>query len=129
MEARRGEADALGLLGLARRAGRVVLGVEAVRRALKAGEIRLVVRAAGASEAQWEKVEGVLRHRKIPVRWISGSEVLGRALGAGPVSVVGIGSPALAKQLLEKLPSRPPDSPGREGLREKQEESRSHAGR
>lgn len=129
MRTRDPESDALGLLGLARRAGQAVLGVDAVRRALKAGELRVVVRAAGGSGTQWEKVEGVLRHREVLVRWVSDREVLGRALGSGPVSVAGIRTGALAKQVVEKLPSRPPDSPGREGVQEEQEESRSHAGR
>lgn len=107
--------EALGLLGLARRAGAVVSGTERARRALGAGEVMALVLAGDASAPRLEKWKRLAEHRRVPVRWVSRRDVLGRALGAGPLSVVGVTTRSFATQLLRDLPSDPPDSPEGEG--------------
>lgn len=99
------EAEALGLLGLARRAGAVIQGTEGVRKALLSGELALVVFASDASEVQLEKVWKVLRHHEVPVRWVSRREVLGHAVGEAPLSVLGVKTRSFADRLLPALPS------------------------
>lgn len=99
------EAEALGLLGLARRAGAVVQGTDGVRKALLSGDLSLVVFASDASEVQLEKVLKVLRHHEVPVRWVSRREVLGHAVGGGPLSVLGVKTRSFADRLLPVLPS------------------------
>lgn len=101
------EADLIGLLGLARRAGKVRRGVEATRKAVAADEAELVLLAEDASRSQLRKVTNLTRHREVPVRWISGSEMLGRALGEHRLSVVSITDPSFAMQLLNTLPEAP----------------------
>jgi len=103
-----GEADALGLLGLALRAGMVVTGVAETRRALGAGELALVVFAGDASPVQLEKIQGMLRHRTVHARWISGRTALGKALGGGPISAAGVRDSGFLPRLLESLSSTPP---------------------
>jgi ribosomal protein L7Ae-like RNA K-turn-binding protein len=128
-----GEADALGLLGLAQRAGVVVTGIAETRSALGAGELALVLLARDASAAQLDKVRPLLRHREVPMRWISGRAALGHALGRGPASAAGIGAGGFAARLLELLG---PDAgaPGHgeggpERSRKKESRGSRHAGR
>jgi ribosomal protein L7Ae-like RNA K-turn-binding protein len=125
-----GEADALGLLGLAHRAGMVVRGVAETRRALGAGELALVVFAGDASSTQLEKIQGMLRHRTVPVRWISGRAMLGRALGGGPISAAGVRRSGFLARLLESLSPTPP-GPGeaRESIEAQEKRGSGHAGR
>jgi ribosomal protein L7Ae-like RNA K-turn-binding protein len=106
------EAEALGLLGLARRSGGVVSGVEAVRRCVLAGDLSLVVFASDASQVQLEKVMKLLRHHEVPVRWVSRREVLGHAVGGGPLSVLGVKTRSFADRLLGVLSSAPTERSG-----------------
>lgn len=96
-------ADALGLLGLARRAGAVTPGVSATRRALGAGVVRLVLLATDASETQWKKVRGRARGAGVPVEAVASRAHLGRALGRTEISVAGVTDRSFARQLQEKL--------------------------
>jgi ribosomal protein L7Ae-like RNA K-turn-binding protein len=95
--------DALGFLGLARRAGAVVPGVDGVRRAVKAGEAAMVLIARDAAAGQVAKVEGVLRHHPVPVRWVPDRATLGRAVGSGPLTVVAITDRSFAEPLERTL--------------------------
>jgi ribosomal protein L7Ae-like RNA K-turn-binding protein len=113
----RQEAEALGLLGLARRAGAVFRGVDATRRAIASGEVGLVLLAADASETQLRKVESLVRHRGVPARWVSGKDALGRALGREPLSVAGVEVGSFAEQLLARVPERSRSSLVRAGVR------------
>jgi ribosomal protein L7Ae-like RNA K-turn-binding protein len=124
------EAEALGLLGLARRAGALALGTQEARRLLASGRIRLILFAADASHKQLDKVRGLAEGRGVPVRWVSRRIVMGKAVGAGPLSVVGIREGSFAEQLLRGLPAEPSVQDAREGgpLVE-QEELEGHAGR
>lgn len=97
-------ADALGLLGLARRAGAVTPGVGATRRALQAGAVRLVLLATDASETQCRKVRGRARGAGVPVGVVASRAALGRALGRTELSVAGVTDRSFARQLQEKLP-------------------------
>ena len=101
-------AEALGLLGLARRAGAVTRGIVATRRSLAAGELGVVLFAADASETQLRKLRGLVQHRGTPVRWVSGKDILGRALGDHELSVAGVNRGTFAEQLLARLPEAPP---------------------
>ncbi|TVP57642.1 MAG: hypothetical protein EA351_05420 [Gemmatimonadales bacterium] len=101
---KRPEAEALGLLGLARRAGATAPGVDRARKCLQADEARLVLVARDASEVQLAKVKGILQHREIPVRWVSEQTTLGGAMGMAPVSVVAVTVESFAESLARKLP-------------------------
>lgn len=103
------ERDSLGFLGLARRAGAVVVGVPAVRDAVGSGEARLVIMAGDASPGRLQKVQGILAHRDIPVRWVTTRERLGEALGRPDLSVAAIMTHSFAEQLSSRLPTRAPE--------------------
>lgn len=120
---RRPVPDGMGLLGLARRAGAIVAGTDAVRTAVKGNRVHLVVFAADAAPGQVGKVEGVLRHHPLPVRWAPDRVALGAAVGSGPLTVLAVSEPSFAETLGRTLPER------REAARSRQEESGSDAGR
>jgi ribosomal protein L7Ae-like RNA K-turn-binding protein len=106
------EAEALGFLGLARRAGAVARGVVSTRRSLAADEVGVVLLAADASETQLRKVWGLARHRKVPVRWVSGKAILGHALGDRELSVAGVRLGMFAQPLIARLPEAQPPGAG-----------------
>lgn len=88
--------DVMGYLGLGLRAGNVVVGVDAVRRSLQAGEIHCLVVARDASQRAREKVLRLAGALGVPQ--IEGPEAatLGARLGKPPVMVAGVRDAALA---------------------------------
>jgi ribosomal protein L7Ae-like RNA K-turn-binding protein len=92
-----------GLLGLARRAGGVATGTDAVREALRTGRARLVLMAEDASPAQGDKVRRTLAGHPTPhATWGRRAE-LGAAVGLPSLSAVAITHPELAAKLLGVL--------------------------
>lgn len=96
-----------GALGLARRAGRAVVGTEAVRSAAAAGDLEIVLMAADASENARNRIRKALRGRSVPVREWADRRHLGAALGRGPVVAVGLTDPGLAGSLRAELEGIP----------------------
>lgn len=90
----------LGLLGLGVRAGQVLIGVEAVRRALQQGECRCIVVAADASQRALEKTVRLATAKGVPHIAGPASQALGAGLGKPPVMVVGVRDPALADGII-----------------------------
>ncbi len=95
--------EALRLLGIARRAGAVVWGTDAARRAIRSGEARLVLMAGDASQVQLEKVRSALEHRPIPRGTLGDRATLGAAVGRAPVSVVAVTADSFAGPVSEML--------------------------
>jgi ribosomal protein L7Ae-like RNA K-turn-binding protein len=96
-------AEALALLGLAQRAGAVVKGTQATRRSIRAGEVRLIVVAEDGSETQTKKVLPLARSQGVPWRSLGGRGDLGKAVGSGPLTMVGVTDPAFAKAFQERV--------------------------
>ena len=92
----------LGLLGLGRRAGTVVVGTAGVRAGLQRGEIALVVGAANCSPRTSEKVGRLAQAKAIPVLSGPDADTLGQVVGGGAVQTVGVRDPHLAKGLKAK---------------------------
>ena len=101
MESRR--AKVFRLLGLARRAGGVAPGTDAVRRAIREGEARLILIAEDASSVQVEKVRTTLHDRAIPQARLGDRDALGAAVGLGPLSAVAVTHAGLADRLAREL--------------------------
>ena len=96
-------AEALALLGIAQRAGAVVKCTEATRRALRKGEVRLVLLAEDGSETQRNKVVPLARARGVTCRTLGDRTELGTAVGSGPLTAVGVTRASFAKQLQVQL--------------------------
>jgi ribosomal protein L7Ae-like RNA K-turn-binding protein len=113
-------ADAWALLGLARRAGSVQVGVGPAREALRAGTAHLVICASDGSDGQRRKVEALAAAREIPT--LSGPDraELGRVVGSVPVTAVAVTDAVLAGRIRAGAaegetggPSIPPISGGK----------------
>jgi ribosomal protein L7Ae-like RNA K-turn-binding protein len=91
---------ALGLLGLAARAGALTVGTGATRAGLQRGDVRLVVLASDKSQRTEEKVERLARGTAVPVMIGPEAEALGARLGRGAVQAVGIVDPGFAEGIL-----------------------------
>lgn len=98
--------DALGLLGLAARARKVVVGTGAVRDGLKAERVMAVVVAEDRSARTAEKVERLAGARRVPVVAGPPAAELGRRLGRATVQAVGFTDRAMARGFLAKLGGR-----------------------
>lgn len=107
--------ETLALLGLARRAGRLVIGAEESRRAIREGIARVVVLADDASSGHRGKVEAVARARGVPVVGVGSRDELGKALGKGLVTAVVVTDKGLSARLLD-LVLGPPAEKGRPDL-------------
>ncbi len=109
------ERKALQALGLARRAGRAVVGAGAIREAAADGELRLVVLAGDATDNALGRLRGALeRSGAARVRLGSRAE-LGSALGRGPVAAVGVTDRGLAKRIRELAADRAGSGSGQDG--------------
>lgn len=97
--------DVLRLLGLAHRAGAVARGGEATRKAIRAGQARLVVMAEDASPVQLEKILKTLSRRSLARGYVPSQALLGSALGAGPLSAVAVTNASFATELSRALQS------------------------
>lgn len=95
--------SALRLLGLARRAGAVAPGTEAVRRAIREGKARLILFATDASSVQLEKIRTTLHDRSIPRAVLGDRNALGAAVGLARLSAVAITDGSLADRLAAEL--------------------------
>jgi ribosomal protein L7Ae-like RNA K-turn-binding protein len=90
----------LGLLGLGYRGRRVVIGVDAVRRELQAGNCWCVVVAEDASPRALEKVVRLAAAKGVPIVAGPRAAAIGAQLGKPPVMAVGVRDRALARGMV-----------------------------
>lgn len=95
--------EAFRLLGLARRAGAVAPGTDAVRRAIREGEAQLILMASDASGVQLKKIRTTVHDRTIPQAVLGDRDTLGSAVGLAPLSAVAVTNASLADRLLQEL--------------------------
>lgn len=92
-----------GLLGLARRAGRLCVGSRETRIGLHRGEVRLVILAGDASPRDRERVLRVAAEEGVPTRTLGDRGALGAAIGRDTVAVVGVRDAGMAEGLMARL--------------------------
>ena len=91
------------LLGLARRAGAVAPGTEAVRRSIREGAAHLILTAEDASSVQLDKIRTTLHDRSIPRAVLGDRATLGAAVGFAELSALAITDGSLAERLGTEL--------------------------
>ncbi len=95
---------ALGLLGLARKGGRVELGEEAVAAACRSGHARLLILAQDAGDSVRRRAEFFVRSGKPPHITVPfGKEELGAAVGRNVCSVAALTDVSLARAFVAAL--------------------------
>jgi ribosomal protein L7Ae-like RNA K-turn-binding protein len=100
-QADRARARALGLLGLAQRAGGIIAGSDAVLAAFGKGRVRLVLLAADAGANAEKKVRDKCAFYRIQMVSCFDRNELGRALGRGPTVMAGVTDPGFTEKLLQ----------------------------
>ncbi len=90
----------LGLLGLARRAGKLTLGTLATRQAIRSRKVCLLLMAQDLSESSATKASQLARAMKIPVFRPCTKADLSGALGRENLGVVGVTDPNLAESIM-----------------------------
>lgn len=94
----------LGLLGLAKRAGKVESGDEAARSALTSKAARLVLIAGDASERTAETFRFIAESVNVPSVTVQETRAdIGNALGKRPCAVVAVCDMGFAAALVKKL--------------------------
>lgn len=113
------------LLGLARRARKVVSGAEAVESAVKRRAARLVLTAADASASSVAKLQALAKEAGAACHPGLGKEELGAAVGCAPRACVAVTDPHFAEAVMSVLAKIPmgidpgggPPGPGRGATR------------
>lgn len=98
-----GDRAALDMIGIARRAGRLAVGSEAVRRGVREGGLALVVMARDAGENARGRVVPAAEEAGVPVMECGTRSALGRSLGRSPTVTVGVADAGLARAVRERL--------------------------
>jgi ribosomal protein L7Ae-like RNA K-turn-binding protein len=101
-----------GLLGLGRRARTVTVGSRETRKAVRRGEIRLVLLASDGSARDRERLVRLTDESRVPRRTVATREELGSWVGEGPVSVVGLLDPHLAAAVRADVDAEPAERGG-----------------
>jgi len=91
------------LLGLAARAGAVVVGAERVREAAARGRLLLVIVASDVSPNRRQKMMPLLQRSGIRTAPGADRARLGAAIGRAPVSAVGVLDASFARRIEELL--------------------------
>jgi ribosomal protein L7Ae-like RNA K-turn-binding protein len=97
----------LGLIGLGYRGGRVVVGVDGVRKELQAGKCWCVVVADDASPRAVDKVVRLASAKGVPIVAGPRAVAIGAQLGRPPVMAVGVRDRALAAGMVPVATGRP----------------------
>jgi len=99
----------LRILGLARRAGKVEIGEEAVGKAARGGKVRLILLAADASQNAAKRAEGFGYTAAAPVILLVASKAeLGHALGLAGPAMAAVTDAGLAAALAGVLAGEDP---------------------
>jgi len=91
------------LLGLAKRAGKLIAGEEPCLRAIRSGEAKLVIVAADASENTKKKYRDKCRFYRITLAITGGRSAIGRALGRSEQVAVAVAEAGFARSILASL--------------------------
>lgn len=97
------EQKALSLLGLARKAGRVMSGEFQTEKAVKSGKAKLVVLAGDASDNTKKKFCNMCAWYHVPVTECSDKTRLGSSIGCESRSCLAVLDPGLAGAVMKAL--------------------------
>ena len=116
---------ALGLLSLARKAGRIEVGEAPVNIAVRAGKARLVLVAQDASDHTLRKTRNLVAGTKHPLLKVPyGKDTLGNTVGYSAISVCALTDSALALNFVRALDPEVQDAALIEALQERAEKVR-----
>ena len=92
-----------GLLGLARRAGKLILGADGVETAIRQNKIRAVILAEDASKTTASNIMDLAQKHSVPFFVILTKDRLGELMGRRELAVMGITDPSFANGIYKCL--------------------------
>ena len=93
----------LGVIGLAKRAGKVTSGEFLCEKAIKSGQSRLIIIASDISENAKKSVVNTCRHYGVEYIEFSSSAELGRAIGAESRMIISVNDNNFKNAILSKI--------------------------
>lgn len=96
---------ALGMLGLARRAGKVLPGMPLTQKAVRGGRARLVIIASDASENTKKAAVSMCTYYRTGYEICFDKEQLSGAIGTADTAVMTVTDAGFAKAILDKIRS------------------------
>lgn len=97
---------ALGLISLAKKAGKISGGAFQVEQSVKSGKARLVLIAGDTSERSLKHYKDMCTFYEVELECISDMETLGHSVGAEFRSVLSVNDEGFAKALLKQIRSK-----------------------
>lgn len=94
---------AIGLLGLAKKAGRVSSGESACKEAVRYGSSRLIILAEDASENTVKNITDSCKYYDVPYIYIGTKDSLGSAIGNAYNAVVSVNDEGFANGILKQI--------------------------
>ncbi len=91
-----------GLVGLARRAGQLVWGMDATCRSIQRGESSLVILALDLSDHSRSKIERQVEIAGLPCICAGTCEAIGRIVGKARCGILSVSSADFARGILQK---------------------------
>ena len=92
-----------GLLGLARRAGKVAFGTEMVAGLIEKRKVKLLILATDASERTKRHWKQMAKEKQIPIREIETIEEISRAIGQNNKAILGITDINFSKEMIKSI--------------------------
>lgn len=93
----------LNLLGLARRAKKLIMGTDSLLSVLPSKKIKLIFVASDASSATKDKIDKKAYFYNVSVVTNYSTEELSKALGVGSIKIIGIIDDGFAKSMKEYI--------------------------
>lgn len=91
----------LSSIGLAARAGRTRVGLDAVKQSVRSGEAAAVIIAGDAPKRMMRKIDQLLALAETPFRVVLDGDAIGRAIGRERVVVLAITERSLGRRAIE----------------------------
>lgn len=92
-----------GLIGLARRAGKVSFGTESSKEEIKKGKAKLVLIAEDCSKKTQKNMEELAKMYQVPVRIVGTIEDLSQSIGQENKVIIVIKEENFAKEILKRI--------------------------
>jgi len=89
----------MGMLGLARRAGKIIFGSDAAVSAVRSGGAKLVIMAEDASERTKKLMTNKCKSFSVPLYVFSNATELGNKIGKSDISVLAVSDKNFAKAI------------------------------
>lgn len=102
---------ALSMLGLAKRAGKVVSGEFSTEKAVKSGSAKAVIVAEDSSDNTKKLFSNMCSYYKVPLIFYGDKETLGHAIGVLFRASVAVTDEGLAKTIIEHISNQRSVSP------------------